>query len=375
MIEALGAGTRLGYCTNVHAGHDLRATLENLERYAVVVRERLGAEELGIGLWLSADAAGAARTEGDWVHDRLRELGLRVFTLNGFPYADFHGPVVKHRVYEPDWGDPRRLEFTLRLVEVLDEILDEGEEGSISTVPIGWPGAPCPKVDMGAAGNHLRGVARRLAELESETGRLIHIDLEPEPGCLLQRSADVVRFFEDVLLRGNESDEKEIRRHLRVCHDACHSAVMFEAQEEAFAAYKAAGIQVGKVQVSSALRACGAAAVRELRRFDEPRYLHQTCIRNAGKVRQFEDLPLALAAGGEGEWRVHFHVPVYLESIGALGTTRDEIAPAIKLALAQGVKHFEVETYAWTVLPKEMRPAELADGIADELRWVMGSQK
>ena len=34
------------------------------------------------------------------------------------------------------------------------------------------------------------------------------------------------------------------------------------------------------------------------------------------------------------------------------------------------VKHFEVETYAWNVLPKELQKDDLAEGIADELIWL-----
>jgi len=33
------------------------------------------------------------------------------------------------------------------------------------------------------------------------------------------------------------------------------------------------------------------------------------------------------------------------------------------------LRHFEVETYAWSVLPAELRQQELADGIAAELLW------
>lgn len=367
MLEALGPGTRLGYCTNVHAGHDLDSTLANLETHAAGVRRHLGVNELGIGLWLSAEAARAALARVDETRERIAAMGLRVFTLNGFPYYDFHDPVVKHRVYEPKWSDAARLNYTLTLIDVLHALLPRGEEGSISTLPLGWPTGWNKATDDELAVGFLQRVAVRLLDLEKTTGRVIHLDLEPEPGCLLRRADDVVRLFDDPLLRSDEA-----RRHLRVCHDVCHSAVMFEAQEEAFATYKAAGIQVGKVQISSALKARGAAA-GELRHFNEPRYLHQTCVKREGRINEYEDLPKALAArradDAASEWRVHFHVPIHLTSVGALDTTQDEIRPAIRLALRHGVKHFEVETYAWTVLPDELKPADLAAGIADELRW------
>jgi hypothetical protein len=34
------------------------------------------------------------------------------------------------------------------------------------------------------------------------------------------------------------------------------------------------------------------------------------------------------------------------------------------------LQHYEVETYAWNVLPKEHQVANLADGIAREMNWV-----
>src|SRR5262249_26155583 len=161
-----------------------------------------------------------------------------------------------------------------------------------------------------------------LATLESETGRRICLCLEPEPGCLLQRSTEVVRFFEGHLLRG--PDEAAVRRHLTVCHDICHAAVMFEDQAEVLQRYRAAGIGVGKMQVSSAVAldltrlapSEHPAALCQLESFAEDRYLHQTMVRGRGGAAPvfFEDLPVALSTtvpGGGGEWRVHFHVPIY----------------------------------------------------------------
>jgi sugar phosphate isomerase/epimerase len=383
----LGPGSRLGYCTNVHAGHDLETTLANLERYSVEVRRRLGLHSsLGIGLWLSAEAARESRGRSAHVRDRLHELGLRVFTLNGFPSSNFHEPVVKHRVYEPDWADPRRLEYTLDLIQVLHALLGAGEEGSISTLPVGWPGPPCRPVDLDAAAHNLLTVAARLARLEQETGRLIHLDLEPEPGCILQRSAEAVRFWQERLFRG-DLQEAVVQRHLRICHDICHSAVVFEDQAEAMRTYQRAGLRIGKVQISSALQlrlegieaALRGQAITELAAFQEPRYLHQTTIKLDSTLMPFDDLPPALAAlkremAMRGEFRVHFHVPIHLPVIGLLGTTQEQIGPCLALARELGVRHFEVETYAWTVLPRHLRPSDLAAGIADEIRWLTAQQ-
>ena len=129
------------YCTNVHPAEDLDGVLAQLAEHAEPVRERLGAEVLGVGLWLAADLAehlaadAAARAA---LKSELDGRGLAVRTLNAFPHRGFHRPVVKHRVYEPTWAEPERLRYTLHCAEVLAALLPEGGRGGISTLPLGW---------------------------------------------------------------------------------------------------------------------------------------------------------------------------------------------------------------------------------------------
>ncbi len=374
-----------GYCTNVHAGADLAQTRTNLEEYARAVKRQVSPDApMGIGLWLSAAAARKLRADHQetdfaaWLSD----AGLVPFTFNGFPFGDFHQARVKHQVYLPTWWEPARLDYTLDLVALQHALLPAGLEGSISTLPIAW-GNPAPGHDkLAQAAAQLLRVAQHLAQLESKTGRLIHLCLEPEPGCVLQRGGDVVWFFEKYLLR--KEDEAAVRRHLRVCHDICHAAVMFEEQAEVLEKFRAAGIGVGKIQVSSAVGLSldrippdqRAAALKQLAGFGEDRYLHQTMVRNdpARPPTFHEDLPLALAAADQvnpsGEWRVHFHVPIYLRKFHFLEALQQPILDCLRLAKAQNTtNHFEIETYAWGVLPAELQKPELATGIAEELNW------
>jgi hypothetical protein len=373
-----------GYCTNVHAGADFETTRANLQRYALAVKNAVCPREpMGIGLWLSAAAAGKLLGDGQtgafaaW----LSGVGLVPYTFNGFPYGDFHQTVVKHRVYEPTWWQPERLRYTLDLIAIQDELLPAGMAGSISTLPLAW-GNPRPSQEnLRQAAANLRTVAGRLARLERETGRFICLCLEPEPGCFIQRSGDLVQFFENYLLR--DGDGEVSRRYLRVCHDVCHAVVMFEGQADVFRAYQAAGIGVGKVQVSSAVcmpmdgldEAEKATALAQLVTFREERYLHQTVVWSSKGETFFEDLPAALQTVGEpsragGEWRVHFHVPIYLKSFGRLVGSQRAILECLAAARRYAdVDHFEVETYAWGVLPEELRQPDLAAGIAEEMRW------
>jgi len=373
-----------GYCTNVHAGADLEQTRANLQRYALRVKQQFSPTgSMGVGLWLSASAARQVLRDqalAEWA-DWLAGVGLAPFTLNGFPYGDFHQRVVKHQVYLPTWLEPARRDYTLDLITIQHALLPAGMEGSISTLPLAWgqPMLPPDRRDVAAA--NLRAVANHLGRLESETGRLITLCLEPEPGCVLQRSEDVVRFFEDHLLRGH--NEASLRRYLRVCHDICHQVVMFEDQAAVLGRYRSAGIRVGKFQVSSAVclnlertpAADRSAALAQLAGFNEDRYLHQTVTRATQTATPlfYEDLYLALPAGRSSppeEWRVHFHVPIYLERFGYLEASQQAIRECLQTAAAlDDCRHFEVETYAWGVLPAELQQPDLAIGIAHEMEW------
>lgn len=379
---------QIGYCTNVHANANLQRTRENLVDHAVAVKQLYSPDApMGIGLWLSAQAAtellaiDGVPEFGEW----LRNEGLVPFTFNGFPYGDFHQTVVKHRVYQPTWADADRMKYTLDLVRIMDGLLPPGQEGSISTLPIAWPEPAITDQQWSVVAANLIQLSESLAQLESETGRLIHVCLEPEPGCLLQRSSDIIDLFENRLLGNPSASEDKVRRYLRVCHDVCHAFVMFEPQAEVWNAFRSAGIGVGKVQVSSAV--CirfdeissneREQALAQLASFAEDRYLHQTMVRETPDMapRFFEDLPLALKSldgkvPEQGEWRVHFHVPIYLDSFGYLRASKEAVLECLDAAKSSpDVTHFEVETYAWGVLPEDLRTPKLADGIAAEMKW------
>src|SRR5690348_7756184 len=123
-----GQTVHLGYCTNVHPGEELTEIVAQLDAYAVPVRERLGADRLGVGLWLAAPVAAQLAAEPEAVRRLRADLdarGLEVVTFNGFPYRAFHAPVVKHAVYRPDWTTRDRLEYTLNLARILVGVLPD----------------------------------------------------------------------------------------------------------------------------------------------------------------------------------------------------------------------------------------------------------
>ncbi|MFI6422883.1 metabolite traffic protein EboE [Streptomyces sp. NPDC050842] len=354
--------TRLCYCTNVHPAEDVAGILRQLDAYAVPVRERLGCDRLGLGLWLAAEAAAELAADPAAVRRLRAELdarGLSVLTLNAFPYGGFHQEVVKHSVYRPDWTDPARARYTADCAYVLAGLMPEDADGaSLSTLPLGWRTPWSPEADRRAE-SALRWTAGELRKASARAGRPIRLAVEPEPGCVLDTVADAVRWLVPRV-------DPEV---VGICLDTAHLAVSFAEPEQAVAAVEEAGLAVVKVQASAALHVDDPrdpAARRLLARYAEPRYLHQ--VREAGergRVLAADDLPEALETlPGRGAWRVHFHIPLHAEPERPLRATTDVLRRAVAAAGDKVV--IEVETYTWQVLP---RGADPVDGIAAELEW------
>jgi hypothetical protein len=163
---------------------------------------------------------------------------------------------------------------------------------------------------------------------------------------------------------------------LGVCLDTCHASVEFESPLEAWQRLQVAGIVVPKVQLSAGLRLPSATpnALAALASFGNEVYLHQTVIRNGDQLLRYLDLPQALASqqpSPTSEWRVHFHVPIFLRELGLFESTQADLIPLLEtLATVADPPHLEVETYTWDVLPERFRDVPIEQAIARELRFV-----
>ncbi|ASU78784.1 xylose isomerase [Actinopolyspora erythraea] len=365
-----GTTVHLAYCTNVHPAEDIDGIVAQFDRYAVPIRRRLGVDRLGLGLWLARDVA-TALVQDETALARLRtELtarGLEVVTLNGFPYRGFQRAVVKHAVYRPDWSERARLEYTIDLAKLLLALLPEDvSTGSVSTLPLGW-GAWWSEEHHARALAQLTELTDTLSLLTAREGRSVLVGLEPEPGCVLETTAQAVS-----ALSGTDTE------HLGVCLDACHLAVAFEEPGRAVARLREAGLPVVKAQASCALRVDeprDQRTLEELEAFVEPRFLHQTQQSGDGVRRAVDDLEHALSGelSGDQEWRVHFHTPLHTAPSSPLRGTHEELAATLRALLGEATahtRHVEVETYTWNVLPRsDGRPEDVGAGIAAELEW------
>lgn len=387
----VGGNSHLTYCTNIHPGESWAETESALALYLPKIKKLVSpTAPLGVGLRLSAEAALSLEqpAELDRFKTFLLSEGLYVFTINGFPYGSFHRTRVKDQVYRPNWCEEARLCYTNRLANILAALLPDDVSGSISTVP----GAYLAHLD-GASDREkiadalIRHVAH-LHALQQEIGKVVSLALEPEPGCLLETSDEVVDFFGNYLhstsavtrlceLTGltRVASRNALQKHLGLCLDICHLAVAFEDPVEAISAIRDAGIAVHKLQLSAALRVIrpDEARKKELRPFAEDVYLHQVAATGPDGITRWPDLSDALADNHVcDEWRIHFHVPLWSERIGNFSTTLDAVIDVLALHKESPVSpHLEIETYTWDVLSEDHKPCDLTTSIAREIEWVL----
>jgi hypothetical protein len=236
-------------------------------------------------------------------------------------------------------------------------------------------------------------VAEALVRIRRQDGRLIHLDIEPEPDCLLENSEEVIEFFEEWLLPvgggylasqlgvGQAEAERNLRDHIQICFDCCHFAVEYEDPTVAIERITGAGIQIGRVQLSSAVKvilpddpAERVKAAGRLGAFAESTYLHQVVERRGDGLHHFPDLGNALEQAppaDASQWRIHFHVPLFTGGYDGLGSTQDYVRSVINTAwTTRFTRHLEIETYTWDVLPAELK-ADLLDSIGREYQWVL----
>ena len=391
----LGSGAgHLTYCTNIHPGESWPEVRANLEKFFPAVRDRVApGQPFGIGLRLSGRASRTLTEEPDTLREFQEFLArnkLYVFTINGFPYGTFHGTQVKDKAYLPDWRDEERLRYTDELAELMAKLLPEGMEGSISTVPGAYKPAMGNGADVERITDNMVRHAATLVGIRKRTGKFIALAIEPEPSCYLETVDECVGFFQRHIfsaqsvrrlgeMTGLDRAEASaaLRDHIGLCLDLCHAAVEFEDPEACLQKLEKAGIRVHKMKISAGLRVAELTpgALAGLHQFNDPVYLHQVVEEGPQGVRRFTDLPEALATvDGQTrgrEWRVHFHVPIFLDELGEFTSTRFFIRKVLQRHRVHPVSsHLEVETYTWNVLPKHLQAGGMEEAIARELEWV-----
>ncbi|ASV31435.1 metabolite traffic protein EboE [Maribacter cobaltidurans] len=385
----------LTYCTNIHPGQDWESTLNSLKEYVPGIKSAVSPDQpFGLGLRLS-NKASEELAKGNRMNEFkkwLQDQDVYIFTMNGFPYGNFHNERVKDDVHTPDWTTKERLAYTQRLFHQLAELIPEGINGGISTSPISYKHWFKSEVEKQAAfkkgAKQMLLVAKQLFELEKSTGKYLHLDIEPEPDGFLENTDEVLSFYKDYLFPAGrdilakdlnlDPDELEnlVRRYITICYDICHFSLAYEEPTETFKKFKQAGIQIGKIQVSAALKILFEQGDNQevwdlLEKFNEPTYLHQVTEKSGDGVKTYNDLPVVLEKKNSAkELRAHFHVPIFLEQFEALYSTQDQILKTLEYLRTDPIsEHLEIETYTWDVLPEALKE-NLSSSIIREINWL-----
>lgn len=354
---------------------------------------------MGLGLRLSHEASVELQNADNLTEFKqwLADNGAYVFTMNGFPYGEFHNTAVKDQVHAPDWTTHERLDYTIRMFGILKKLLPAGMEGGISTSPLSyryWHTTPelLAKATTYATANILK-VAKELISIDHQSGIYMHLDIEPEPDGILENGPEFISWYTDVLLPqgkpviaetfgvSQQEAERLIKRHICLCYDVCHFAIGYEPHQQVIDELEEKRLKIGKIQISAALKAQLPADAKARKpildtfeKFNEPTYLHQVIAKtNTGALLRYRDLPNALSDGKNADveqWRAHFHVPIFTEELGLLQSTQSDITKVLQINKSKPFsQHLEVETYTWGVLPDEKK-LPINDSIARELNWV-----
>jgi hypothetical protein len=393
----LGSGLgHLTYSTLVHPGDTWAQMFESLQTYLPRVKARICPKDpFGVSLRLSAKSAQTlvdSASERDRLKRFLGEGGMYLYTANAFPYGDFKAGPVKEQVYEPDWRTEQRTQYTKNVATVLAELAPPGISPSIQSAPLGFkPNVKGPQ-DVASFTEHVLQVTAHLVKLAGNTGRVVTLALEPEPMCFLETTDEAVRYFLDHLYTGASAERLArlagipvsealvaLRQHVGVVFDICHQAIEYEDIPASLQSLVDAGIPIFKLQEAAAVHIpqVDQRAVDALTRFAETVYLTQTLQRKDGKITRFLNLEDAFAAWsqdkGPREWRVHFHVPVFLDDLGPFRTTRFAIEQALAFHKRTPLsRQLEIETYTWDVLPDHLKTGDIVDYVCREIEWVRG---
>ncbi|MCM8536692.1 MAG: metabolite traffic protein EboE [Lentisphaeraceae bacterium] len=363
--------SHLSWCLNIYPGESLEETKLNIQKNAPQVKEflaELGHEKrlengLGLGLRLAADTVNKLHGNTAEFKDLLDRNELYAFTVNAFPYGNFHQVPVKENVYYPDWSEDSRLDYSMKTGDILSELLPQDQlYGSISTVPVTYG----KKLDTTTIKNFIK-LAKHYKHIEEYSGKIIQMALEPEPDCFLETTDEAIRYYD--MLRNEDQDLAE--RYLGICLDTCHMALQFEKPIDSLNRFIEANVTLPKIQISSVLSYKNKGNIDPLRKYDEQVYLHQTLVQNEeGEIQQYSDLNLAIDDNPAGEWRVHFHVPLYFEENSqGLRSTSHLIDQEFMQKAFKHCRHLETETYTFGVLPNAIE--NVNKSIAQEFDFVL----
>ena len=218
--------------------NNLPAVVGQLDIFGAA-RARLGADRLGVNIWLPPALAAALAVESR-ARTRLRaELDARrleVVTLSGTAVAE--GPDADDTA--ADWTGPPRREYTLDLARILLDLLDkDAVRGAVGTIGLGARAGWAEAADKASTGI-LRRLSAGLADLAWQNGRAVRVGFEPAPGYVLDTAEQTIAALSRV--------DKE---RLGVCLDLGHAARTWPDAADGIGAITDSGLAIIEVRLAA----------------------------------------------------------------------------------------------------------------------------
>lgn len=345
--------TLLSFCLNVFPCGNIQELYSACFKNAIKVYNKLDAlrdrkQNRNIGLWLSADVARDLLTSPEKLTDFKNKLAadsLKVTTLNGFPYGVFHSERIKEKVYQPNWSEDSRVEYTINLAKVLAELVPARSNSTISTIPISYR-KDANKTIIEKSILNLTRTLEELAKIHQESSKKTILALEPEPDCLLDSTQTIIGFWQEFIAPLPDS----IKPYLGICLDTAHSSTLFESPLTTLQALSEDNIPVVKMQLAAVPEASKENA-QHLANFQDDVYLHQSCVKATTSLKRYEDLPANITLQNDEILRTHYHLPLSISSMHSLLTTTSDINDElIDAATTSGCQCFELEIYTLSEL-------------------------
>ncbi len=378
----LSSNSHLAYCTNVHPGKDLEETLHSLKTFTLPLRYRIASKQkaFAIGLRLSYKSAQELSHPKTLQKFKrwLKKHNCYVFTINGFPFADFNKGRIKEQVYWPDWTCSDRLSYTNLLFDLIVELEPQSQDLSISTLPGSFKRFINNAEQQTLIFENLLKCHQHILKVADRSGYDLHLGLEPEPLGLFETTEETIRFIH--AFRSFAQDHS-VQKTIGVNYDTCHMAIQFENAWESLSLFEKESIRISKLHLSSAIKGrYSPAFLKAIHPFVEEKYLHQVVAMNKfGQINRVEDLDQALDPSQfalvESEWRIHFHIPLHTLPEKPLQSTSDHTQDTLDYLIKNPhtTKHIELETYTWEVLPSQFKELSVVEQMEQEYLWALNT--